>query len=202
MNMGKVLIACEKYQRICVEFRKKGIQAFSCDISPCKGSFPQYHLQKDCLEEAYSGKYSLMIAHPPCKYLAFSGTNAWNNPGRILERLKALEFFAKLWLAPIKYICLENPRSCASPVISKYTQKIQPYQFGDYEQKETWLWLKNLPPLQPTNIVYPKIYKYFLAKNKKIKKIYFSEKLRKDNDRSKTFPSIARAMATQWHKFC
>jgi hypothetical protein len=143
-----VLIACEESQIICEAFRRKGIKAFSCDLQECSGGHPEWHIQGDAIKEAYSGKYTLMIGHPPCTYLSFAANRSWNEPGRLAKRLDALKFFADLWEAPIPFICLENPKSCASPVISKYTQEIQPYYFGDPFLKTTWLWLKNLPTLK------------------------------------------------------
>lgn len=144
--MLKVLVACEESQAVTLAFRKLGHEAYSCDLQPCSGGHPEWHIQGDAIKEAYSGKYDLMIGHPPCTYLSFAGTRWWNDPGRCLKRLEALEFFRALWEAPIDKICLENPRGCASPTIAKYTQEIEPYYFGDEATKPTWLWLKNLPP--------------------------------------------------------
>jgi len=121
----RVLVACEFSGIVRDAFRKRGHDAWSCDLLPC---------------EAGPG-------HPPCTYISYAGTRHWNNPGRCAERLKALDFFRRLWEAPIEKICLENPKGCASPTIAKYSQVIQPYYFGDDDIKTTWLWLKNLPPL-------------------------------------------------------
>src|SRR5271156_6425546 len=143
----KVLIACEESQVICSAFRARGHDAYSCDLKQCSGGFPEFHIQGDALREAYSEKYDLMIAHPPCTYLSYAGTSHWNDPGRLWARLDALKFFAALWLSPIEKICLENPKGCASPTIAKYDQEIQPHYFGDASLKTTWLWLKNLPML-------------------------------------------------------
>ena len=144
----KVLVACEESQAVCIAFREKGHEAYSCDLQECSGGHPEWHIQGDAIKEAYSGKYDLMIGHPPCTYLSFAANSSWNDEGRIKLRLEALEFFRLLWEAPIEKICLENPKSCASPVIAKYSQTIQPYYFGDPFLKTTWLWLKNLAPLR------------------------------------------------------
>lgn len=145
-----------------------------------------------------------MIAHPPCTYLSYAATSVWNKPGRLEKRLEALDFFSKLWLAPIEKICIENPMGCASPTIAKYTQVIQPYFFGDEESKRTCLWLKNLPPLVPTKMVKPKIYAYYKRGKKKGMPIYGNDYLKFSADRghirSKTFQGIADAMAEQWGK--
>ena len=141
----RVLVACEESQVVTNAFRKRGHEAFSCDLQECSGGHPEWHFQQDVFEVIDMG-WDLMIAHPPCTYISYAGTASWNNEGRVFKRLEALNFFAKLWTAPIDKICLENPKSCASPVVAKYTQEIQPYYFGDEYQKTTWLWLKNLPP--------------------------------------------------------
>lgn len=148
MKKLKVLVACEESQAVCIEFRKLGHEAFSCDIQDCSGGFPEWHITGCAIEAAYSQHWDLMIGHPPCTYLTYAGTAHWNKPGRLEKRLDALNFFAKLWEAPIDKICLENPKGCASPTIAKYSQEIQPYYFGDPQTKTTWLWLKNLPALQ------------------------------------------------------
>jgi len=210
----RVLIACEESQAVCIEFRKLGIEAYSCDIQECSGGHPEWHILSDAVKEAYSGKYDLMIGHPPCTYLSYAGTSSWNKPGRLQKRLEALSFFAKLWEAPIERICLENPMGCASPTIAKYSQIIQPYYFGDSESKRTCLWLKNLPLLQHYNgndmfeentHTTPKIYGYYLNGPKTGTPIYGNNYLKFSENRgkirSKTFPGIAQSMATQWGEY-
>ena len=207
----KVLIACEESQAVCIAFRERGHEAYSCDILPCSGGHPEWHIQDDAIKVAYSGKWDLMIGHPPCTYLSYAATKFWNDPGRLEKRLDALNFFAKMWLAPIDKICLENPMGCATPTIAKYSQIIQPYYFGDTESKRTCLWLKNLPLLKHTkgdNLfelnthTKPKIYGFYKNGKKKGMPIYGNNYLKFSEDRghirSKTFPGIARAMAEQW----
>lgn len=197
----RVLVACEESQAVCIAFRERGHEAYSCDILPCSGGHPEWHIQDDVLRHLNDG-WDMIIAHPPCTYLSYAATSVWNKEGRLRKRLDALEFFAQLWLAPINKICIENPMGCASPTIAKYTQVIQPYFFGDEESKRTCLWLKNLPELIPTNIVKPKIYAYYKTGKKKGKPIYGNDYLKFSEDRgqirSKTFPGIAKAMAEQW----
>lgn len=111
----RVLIACEESQAVCIEFRKLGHEAFSCDIQECSGGHPEWHIKGDAVAEAYSGKYDLMIAHPPCTYMSKAGARwmyktAGNLDSQRLEKaLKAKDFFWKLLTAPIKYIAIENP---------------------------------------------------------------------------------------------
>jgi hypothetical protein len=202
----KVLIACEESQVVCKAFREKGHEAFSCDIQECSGGRPEWHINRDVLEVINEG-WDLMIGHPPCTYISYAATHVWNNPGRVFKRLEALYFFAKLWEAPIDKICLENPKSCASPVIAKYSQEIQPYYFGDRDYKTTWLWLKNLPPLKHYDSVSLFDDKTHTAIPEPImvmstgKAMHFTDSIggkERAKLRAKTFPGIAKAMADQW----
>ena len=206
----RVLIACEESQVVCIAFRERGHEAYSCDILDCSGGHPEWHIKDDVLKHL-DDEWDMMIGHPPCTYLSYAATSVWNEPGRLEKRLNALAFFAKLWLAPIEKICLENPMGCATPTIAKYSQIIQPYYFGDIESKRTCLWLKNIPLLVHINghnlfdentHVKPKIYAYYNTGKKKGKPIYGNDYMKFSEDRgmirSKTFPGIAKAMAEQW----
>ena len=178
-----VLIACEESQRVCTEFRKIGIEAYSCDIIECSGGHPEWHIMQDVLpllngncefvtmdgaHHKITGKWDMIIAFPPCTHLAVSGA-AWfekkRNDGR---QLFGIEFFCKFLNAECEKIAIENPVGIISgDYIKKYfadiakkyglpikpTQKIHPWQFGDSFEKTTCLWLKGLQPLTPTNIV-------------------------------------------------
>jgi len=200
----KVLIACEESQIVCEAFRNKGHEAYSCDLQPCSGNHMEWHMQTDVLLHLNDG-WDMMIGHPPCTYISYAGTAWWNRPGRCQKRLEALDFFRRLWEAPINKICLENPKGCASPTIAKYSQEIQPYFFGDGDLKTTWLWLKNLPPL-----IHAAEDELFIKKthtqrpgplsiDKSGHKRYFTDgPSRKSIIRSKTFQGIADAMAEQW----
>jgi hypothetical protein len=201
----KILVACEESQVVCKAFRELGHEAYSCDIQDCSGERPEWHIKGDVLNHLNDG-WDLMTAHPPCTYLSYAGTGYWNKPGRLENRLQALDFFSKLWLSPIDFICLENPKGCASPTIAKYSQEIQPYFFGDPHIKTTWLWLKNLPLLERTNeLEKPKP----IYIDKKGKKRYFCDAISGKTHfgltgqklRSKTFPGIAKAMANQWSEY-
>ena len=209
----KVLVACEESQAVTKAFRKLGHEAYSCDIQECSGDKPEWHIKGDALVEAYSGKYDLMVAHPPCTYLAVSGDRwMYNNDGSInLERLKnqrkALNFVQKLLDAPIDKIALENPVSVISSQIRKPDQIIQPYEFGHSEAKKTCLWLKNLPKLKPTKIVDKGEFMEWVDKNGKKKrqaKWYMDvlskakTKAERQKLRSKTYQGIADAIAKQW----
>ena len=209
----KVLVACEESQAVAKAFRKLGHEAYSCDIQDCSGGEPQWHIKGDALKEAYSGKYDLMIAHPPCTYLAVSGARwMYNKDGsvnkeRLTNQRKALNFVQKLLDAPIEKIALENPVSVISTQIKKPDQIIQPYEYGHSEAKKTCLWLKNLPKLKPTKIVNKGEFVEWIDKNGKKKrqaKWYLDvlskakTKAERQKLRSKTYQGIADAMAQQW----
>jgi len=209
-----VLVACEESQSITKEFRKLGYKAFSCDLLDCSGGHPEWHIKGDAIKEAYSGKYSMMIAHPPCTYLAVSGArwmynkDGTKNKERWKNQLDALWFVRKLMEAPIEKIAIENPISVISTQIRKPDQIIQPWQFGDKVQKTTCLWLKNLPHLKPTKIVDKGEFIEWVdkktGKKKRQAKWYYDALSKAKNDderrtlRSKTFPGIAKAIAKQW----
>jgi len=206
----KVLIACEESQTVTKEFRRIGIEAYSCDIQECSGGHPEWHIKGDAIAEAYSGKYDMMICFPTCTYLTVSGLH-WNKkqPERANKTEDALVFVKKLMDAPIEFIALENPVGCISTRIRKPNQTINPHQFGDDASKRTCLWLKGLPNLIPTNNVAPRLVdgkKRWANQMDNGQNITYDEnnKIVGWNDprikglRSKTYKGIAEAMATQW----
>jgi len=208
----KVLVACEESQSVTKAFRALGHEAFSCDILPCSGGHPEWHIQDDVTKHL-DEKWDLMIAHPPCTYLAVSGASRmYNKDGSVNQQRKAnqdeaLAFVRMLLDAPIKRIALENPISVISTKIRKPDQIVHPWMFGHEYSKATCLWLKNLPKLNPTNIVSKGSYKTWVCpKTGRLKKqaswIYdISCKYHTVQDRrhhrSKTFDGIANAMAEQ-----
>ena len=206
--MARILIACEESQTVCKAFRERGHEAYSCDILPCSGGHPEWHIQGDAIAEAYSKKYDLMIAHPPCTYLTVTG-NRWFNVDRYGEKAvqrhkdrdNAVRFFVLLAEAPIEKIAIENPLGTISTSYRKPDQIIQPFQFGHKEAKKTCLWLKNLPRLIPTNIVEQEE-RVTYASGKTMPKWYADAwhlpKEERTKLRSKTFQGIADAMAEQW----
>lgn len=208
----KVLIACEESQTVTKEFRRIGIEAYSCDIQECSGGHPEWHIKGDAIAEAYSGKYDMMICFPTCTYLTVSGLH-WNKkqPERANKTEDALVFVKKLMDAPIEFIALENPVGCISTRIRKPNQTINPHQFGDDASKRTCLWLKGLPNLIPTNNVAPRLVdgkKRWANQMDNGQNITYDEnnKIVGWNDprikglRSKTYKGIAEAMANQWTK--
>jgi len=208
----RILVACEESQAVTKELRKLGHEAFSCDLLPCSGEHPEWHYEQDVFEVISKG-WDMMIAHPPCTFLAVSGARWLYNKdgGKNVERwenqAKALDFVQKLMDAPINKIAIENPISVISSNIRKPDQIVQPWQFGDKAQKSTCLWLKNLPKLEPTDIVEKGEFIEFVSKKgvkKKQPKWYF-EALKNAKTpaerrtlRSKTFKGMAEAIADQW----
>lgn len=194
----KVLVACEESQTVCKAFRAKGHEAYSCDILPCSGGHPEWHIQDDVLNHLKG--WDLIIAHPPCTFLSVSGIH-WNNRGRGWEETdKALDFVRGIFAAPVDKLCLENPVSIISSRIRKPDQIIQPYQFGHDASKKTCLWLKGLPPLEPTEYVPPRVVngknRWGNQTDSGQNKLGPSET--RAQQRSTTYQGIAEAMADQW----
>lgn len=180
----RVLIACEFSGVVREAFRRRGHDAYSCDLLETEIA-SKYHFQMD-VRNAPNMDWDLMIAHPPCTYLAVSGARWFRD--RQIEQAQALEFVKDLMDANIPKICIENPVSIISSRIRKPDQIIQPWQFGHGETKATCLWLKNLPKLVPTKVVEgrePRVHKAHPGPNRW-------------KERSRTYPGIAEAMAEQW----
>lgn len=227
----KVLIACEESQEVCKAFRKRGYEAYSCDLQDCSGGHPEWHVRGDCLsiidgwctfitmdgaEHCIGGRWDLIIAHPPCTFLTVSG-NRWfdiNKYGekaiqRYKNRDEAFSFFMEFVNSPCKHIAIENPVGYANTHYRKPDQIIQPYMFGEHAKKSTCLWLKGLPKLKPTNIVdCGKIDKYGCSVGASANyardengKILAWNDPRTARIRSRTFPGIAAAMAEEWGNF-
>lgn len=217
----KILVACEESQAVTKELRKLGHDAFSCDLLPCSGGHPEWHLQQDVFEVIDQG-WDMMIAFPPCTDLAVSGARHFERKRADNSQYNSIEFFMKLLTANINKIAVENPigiiggdyisehfpelcRKYGLPI--KPDQIIQPWQYGDKAQKSTCIWLKNLPKLEPTNIVEKGEFFEFISKKgeKKRMPMWYYKALKDAKTpeqrrtlRSKTFDGVARAMATQW----
>jgi len=196
--MGKVLIACEESQAVTIEMRKLGHEAYSCDILPCSGGHPEWHLQQD-VTDLIKQHWDLIIAFPPCTYLTVSA-NKWyadqpkRKSGALVgaerreAREKAFDFFMLFYNCKISKVAIENPVGVMSSRLRKPDQIIQPWQYGHSETKATCLWLKGLPCLVPTNIVE--------GREQRLHKLPPTKD--RARLRSKTFPGIAKAMAEQW----
>lgn len=192
----RVLIACEMSGVVRDQFTKLGHDAVSCDILPSMR--PGKHIQDDVLAVINDG-WDLMVAHPPCTYLANSGNkHLYLEPDREEKAQKAAWFFQQLLNAPIPMICVENPimRDAIGRVGRKQDQVIQPYQFGHMESKATCLWLKGLPMLKPISDL--KEVTFALPNNERQKMFYKPKSKTRGQERSITYHGIAWAMAKQW----
>lgn len=201
-----VLCACEESQEVCKAFRKLGYEAYSCDIIPCSGGHPEWHLQCDALE-LLKMNWDMIIAFPPCTYLSNAGANRLRIRGEIqrerMEKAKmAAEFFLCFYHADCRHIAIENPVPGKIHNLPQYTQIIQPYMFGDPWMKRTCLWLRGLPMLFATEIVVPE--GKWVETTPHGRTANPGEWKRKGTRapkiRAKTFPGIAHAMAEQWGK--
>ena len=210
----KILVACEESQAVTIELRKLGHEAYSCDIEPCSGGCPEWHLQQDVIP-LLKEKWDMIIAFPPCTYLTNAGTRHFsrriNSEEKVVAREKlrkeAFEFFMLFANADCEKIAIENPVGYANGKFRKPNQIIHPYYFGDNFKKRTCLWLKGLPNLIPTNML-PEPAPVYICQGElcKGKKISWCEGIKGTTGgqkgramaRSKTFPGIAKAMAEQW----
>jgi hypothetical protein len=182
----RILVACEYSGAVRQAFRDRGFDAWSCDLLPAEDN-SEFHYEGDVFATYIMDQdWDLMIAHPPCTHLAVSGARWFKD--KQVEQKEALWFVKQLLDAPIKHIALENPISIISSRIRKPDQIIQPWQFGHGETKATCLWLKNLPKLEPTDIVdgrEPRVHMMAPGPNRW-------------KERSRTYSGIAEAMAKQW----
>ena len=203
----KVLIACEESQRVCIAFRERGHEAYSCDIQECSGGHPEWHIKDDVLK-ILNDDWDLIIAHPPCTDLAVSGARYFARKRADGSQQKSIDFFMRFTDLKCEKVAIENPVCIMSTIWRKPDQIIQPWQFGHPVSKKTCLWLKGLPKLIPTNIVaYEKIHSAgksggysgnsWYAKDENGKILAWNDP-RTAKERSKTFPGIANAMAEQW----
>lgn len=214
----KVLVACEESQTVCKAFRKRGHEAYSCDIQECSGGHNEWHIVQDVIpllngncefetvdgtKHKIEGKWDLIIAHPPCTYLSNAGST-WLYPQkglisreRLVKGLDAKEFFMEFYNADCEKIAIENPVPNGIYRLPKYNQIIQPYEYGHPYSKKTCLWLKGIEPLKPTNIITENVISWVSSgsscKNQK-RCVGFNDA----KTRSKTFDGIAQAMAEQW----
>lgn len=216
----KILVACEESQRVCIEFRKKGHEAYSCDIIECSGGHPEWHIMQNVIpllngncsfetmdgtKHIINGKWDMIIAFPPCTYLTNAGAVRMRVNGQIVEErykkaMKAKRFFITILNADCGKIVIENPTPMKIVELPPYTQVIQPYEHGEPYSKRTCLWLRGVPQIVPTKIIKNHT-PYVNGGCKDANGNYRKFQGRKERDpkiRAKTFPGIAKAMAEQW----
>jgi hypothetical protein len=180
----RVLVACEYSGRVRDAFRRRGHDAWSCDLLECEAD-PSWHYQRP-VEEVLQLGWDLMIAHPPCTHLAVSGSRHFHRKAR--EQAEALDFVRLLMAAPILRWCIENPVSVISSAIRVPDQIVQPWQFGHGETKATCLWLHNLPRLRATKVV----------PGREARVHMMPPSPDRWKERSRTYEGIAEAMGAQW----
>lgn len=220
----RILIACEESQAVCKEMRRLGHEAYSCDIIPCSGEHPEWHIMGDArtlingrcsfdtmdgLTHYIDGKWDMLIAHPPCTYLTNAGArHLWKggvlNKERYAKGMDARAFFMAFYNADCDRIAIENPTPSKVFKLPPVTQYVQPWEHGHEYTKRTGLWLKNLPNLVPTNIVQPIATwcpsgSYSHKHGDQHRGMFTKDRAK---NRAKTFQGIARAMAEQWAGPC
>lgn len=204
----KILVACEESQRVCNAFRKKGHEAWSCDIIPTSGDHPEWHIQGDVIEQL-NNKWDMIIAFPPCTYFTTAGACRMYqkdecgishlNLDRYKKMLKMRDLFYAIYNAQCDKIVIENPTPMKIAELPPHSQVIQPWQYGEPWTKRTLLWVKGVPLLKPTDIVEPIMGSWVSSGSdyrRKGKGNVFGKSSAKD--RSKTFQGVADAMAEQW----
>ena len=213
----KILIGCEESQQVCKAFRQLGHEAYSCDLKPCSGGHPEWHLQTDVFKAIAFEDWNLGIFFPDCTYLTCSAEWAYKNgpyhqqvkPGTLVgeerqkARKEAADFFLSLYYCKIPLVAIENPVGVMSSIFRKPDQIIQPHQFGDDASKSTCLWLKGLPTLRHTEYCEPRLVN---GKKRWANQTDGGQNKLPPSDnraelRSKTYSGIANAMAEQWGNF-
>lgn len=214
-----VLVACEESQAVCMAFREKGHNAFSCDIIECSGGHPEWHIMQDVLpllngncefqttdgkQHFIEGKWDMIIAHPPCTYLTgASAVELSKHPERLEKGFESADFFLKILGASCEKICVENPPPMKRFGLPKYNQIVRGYHIGEYHTKAYCLWLKNLPKLivdetaEKPKAEYTWIHSG-TGKKKSGSKWYNTGNKDHRKHRSKTPAGLAKAMADQW----
>ena len=193
----RILVACEESQAVAVAFRNLGHEAYSCDIQPCSGDHPGWHIQGNVLAELNKG-WDMIVAFPPCTHLASSGARWFAEKRADGRQQAALAFVAAIAAADCPRIAIENPIGVLSSQWRKPDQIVQPWQFGHTESKATCLWLKGLAPLEHTDNVHAAMMLLPLAERTRVH--YMSPGPDRAKLRSKTYSGIAAAMAAQWGK--
>lgn len=201
----RVLVACECSQKVCKAFRARSIDAYSCDIQDSYGGCPQWHIKGDVLDYLDDG-WDLVIAHPPCTYLSkvqgnlifkrlSDGSVVVRDYERLYKGLKATIFFKRFFDCKAPFLCIENPVMLSCWGVRRPDCVVQPFEFGEPFSKKTCFWLRNLPPLMPTDLILPSSVRSWI---RVVPGFSANTKFKQARLRSETFSGIANAMAAQW----
>lgn len=216
----KILVACEESQAVTIELRRLGHEAYSCDIEPCSGGHPEWHIMQNVLpllngncsfktmdgtEHSIETRWDMIIAFPPCTKTSNAGArHLWKggklNIERYYDGLCGKALFMAIWAADCDRVVIENPTPSRIFNYPEPTQTIQPYEYGDPFTKKTLLWERGVPALIPTNIVTPERTwcpsgSYSKQHCERHRGMFTTDRAK---NRAKTFPGIAKAMAEQW----
>ena len=219
----RILVACEESQAVTIELRKLGHEAYSCDLLPCSGGHPEWHIVGDVvplldgncwfitqsgIRHHIKGTWDMIIAFPPCTYLTavsavrlFNRDHSVKDAERYAKGVDAARFFRTFLDAKCERVAVENPTMLKCFGLPAPNQAVEPFMFGDPWKKRTCLWLKGLPKLQPTNMVEPKGLWVGSTSGRRDSTVYSRYELKSNRNqklRSKTFPGIAKAIAEQW----
>lgn len=197
----KILVACEESQAVTIELRRLGHEAYSCDIEPCSGGHPEWHLQQNVLP-LLKEKWDMIIAFPPCTHLSNAGIRWRMKKAESGELRSGIDFFMQFAMADCPKVAIENPVGIMQTYWRRPDQIIEPWMFGDPVSKKTCLWLKGLPPLMATQLTITQTTMFYKNGPKAGKPVCWTDSFTPGPERaklrSKTFPGIARAMAEQW----
>lgn len=194
----KIIVGCEESQAVTKEFRALGHEAYSCDVLPCSGGHPEWHIQGDIIPLLNDSSWDMGIFFPPCTHLAVSGAKHFKAKQADGRQQAGINFFLQIANCKIPRWSIENPIGIMSRIYRKPDQIVQPWQFGHEATKTTCIWLKNLPLLRPTEIV-GKGARHITKSGKSLPEWYnLPPSEDRGNIRSKTFTGIAQAMASQW----
>ena len=196
----RCLVACEESQAVTIELRRLGVEAYSCDVLPCSGGHPEWHLLQD-VTPLLADRWDMVIAFPPCTHLCVSGASWWAKKRESGEQQAAIDFFLKCYNANSDFVAVENPPGIMGTMFRQCDQMVKANQFGEQCSKRLCLWLRGLPFLKQTNLVDAghrtrHNHSQWYADSWKI-----NDPQQRSIVRSKTFPGVASAMAQQWSRF-
>lgn len=195
--MSKLLVMCECSQNVMSAFLRQGVDAYSCDLKPAMGAYPDRHLQMDCFDAFNMVEPAFVIAHPPCTYLTSAAAQYFDCPYRQEDIKAAREFFMRIYNLPVKFLVVENPTPMKALGLPPYSQIVNPRDFGEDFQKRTCLWIRgDLPPLMET------VRTLDAVPMMDYKPMNYYKNGSRGEARSVFSKKVADAMAFQWSPYC